>query len=188
NSDPVASRLAHRHRIVDERGEVRGMRLQVKRLLTCCVVAVIALATASVANGQGGPPLKIGVPIALTGPIAEQAQEMVHGYQLYLNQHGNMLGGVPSKIYVEDTQADPAMVIAKTRKLLSSDRVDFIGGGALALESLAIIQVTGPRHIAFVTPMSSADDLTQRKLLPTFARFNLTSSQPNLYFGQWVYK
>lgn len=66
----------------------------------------------------GGPTLKIGVPIALTGPIAEQAQEMVHGYQFYLNQHGNKLGGVPAKIYVEDTQADPAMVIAKTRKLL----------------------------------------------------------------------
>lgn len=164
------------------------MKLQVKRLLTCSMVVVIALATASIANGQGGPTLKIGVPIALTGPIAEQAQEMVHGYQLYLNQHGNMLGGVPAKIYVEDTQADPAMVIAKTRKLLSSDRVDFIGGGALALESLAIIQVTGPRHVAFVTPMSSADDLTQRKLVPTFARFNLTSSQPNLYFGQWVYQ
>lgn len=164
------------------------MRWQAQRLLAGCVIVAFGMGVAGVANGQGGPTLKIGVPIALTGPIAEQAQEMVHGYQLYLNQHGNMLGGVPAKIYVEDTQADPAMVIAKTRKLLSSDRVDFIGGGALALESLAIIQVTGPRHVAFVTPISSADDLTQRKLVPTFARFNLTSSQPNLYFGQWVYQ
>lgn len=164
------------------------MRLQAKRLLAGCIVVVVSLAAASIANGQGGAVLKIGVPIALTGPIAEQAQEMVHGYQLYLNQHSNMLGGVAVKIYVEDTQADPAMVIAKTRKLISSDHVDFIGGGALALESLAIIQVTAPRHMAFITPISSADNLTQRKLVPTFARLNLTSSQPNLYFGQWVYQ
>lgn len=164
------------------------MRRHAQRLWAGCVVGLMCLAIAGIANGQGSVTLKIGVPLALTGPIAEQAQEMVHGYQLYLNQHGNMLGGVPTKIYVEDTQADPAMVIAKTRKLLSSDRVDFIGGGALALESLAISQVTIPRHVAFVTPMSSADDLTQRKLVPTFARFNMTSSQPNLYFGQWVYE
>lgn len=164
------------------------MRLQVKRLLAGSIVAVVSLAAAVIANGQGAAVLKIGVPLALTGPIAEQAQEMVHGYQLYLKQHANMLGGVPVKIYIEDTQADPAMVVAKTRKLISSDRVDFIGGGALALESLAIIQVTGPRHMAFITPMSSADNLTQRKLVPTFARLNLTSSQPNLYFGQWVYR
>jgi branched-chain amino acid transport system substrate-binding protein len=164
------------------------MRVVVKRIVAGLVVAVVSFAVAGVASGQGQATLKIGVPIALTGPIAEQAQEMVHGYQLYLNQHGNMLGGVPTKIFVEDTQADPAMVIAKTRKLISSDRVDFIGGGALALESLAISQVTTPRHMAFITPISSADDLTQRKFVPTFARLNLTSSQPNLYFGQWAYQ
>ena len=158
------------------------------RFVAAVVIGVVSFAATGVATGQGGPTLKIGVPLALTGPIAEQAGEMVHGYQLYLNQHGNMLGGVPTKIFVEDTQADPAMVIAKTRKLISSDHVDFIGGGALALESLAISQVTTPRHMAFLTPISSADDLTQRKFVPTFVRMNLTSSQPNLYFGQWVYQ
>jgi branched-chain amino acid transport system substrate-binding protein len=167
------------------------MRSFISRWLSAaCVVAVVSLAALNLGAGAGAGAavLKIGVPLALTGPIAEQAGEMVHGYQLYLQQHGNMLGGVPVKLYIEDTQADPAMVIAKTRKLLSSDHVDFIGGAALALESLAVIQVTGPRHVAFITPMSSADNLTQRKLVPTFARLNMTSSQPNLYFGQWVYQ
>jgi branched-chain amino acid transport system substrate-binding protein len=166
------------------------MKSYAMRLLAGCVIAAVSLVAVRAATGAGqsGATLKIGVPIALTGPIAEQAQEMVHGYQLYFAQHDHKLGGVPVRIYVEDTQADPAMVIAKTRKLLESDRVDFIGGGALALESLAIEQVTVPRHVAFITPISSADDLTQRKLVATFARTNMTSSQPNLYFGQWVYQ
>src|SRR5438445_4106638 len=167
------------------------MRSYISRgLLAGYVVVAVSLVAGSIATGQGkaGTTLKIGVPLALTGPIAEQAQEMVHGYQLYLKQHDNKLGGVPVALYIEDTQADPAIVIAKTRKLISSDHVDFIGGAALALESLAVIQVTAPRHVAFITPMSSADNLTQRKLVPTFARLNMTSSQPNLYFGQWVYQ
>jgi hypothetical protein len=34
--------------------------------------------------------LKIGVPLELTGPIAEESEEMVHGWELYLKQHGAM--------------------------------------------------------------------------------------------------
>lgn len=154
------------------------------------VVAMVAQAGVGGRDVDAGPSavLKIGVPLALTGPIAEQAEEMVRGYQLYLKQHGNQLGGLPVQLIVEDTQADPSVVIAKTRKLIESDHVDLIGGGALALESLAIEQVTVPRRVAFITPISSADDLTQRKLVATFARTNMTSSQPNLYLGQWVYQ
>ena len=39
-----------------------------------------------------------------------------------------------------------------------------------------------------MTSIAASDDLTQRKLVPTFARANMTSSQPNLYLGQWVYQ
>jgi branched-chain amino acid transport system substrate-binding protein len=166
------------------------MRSQWKLIGAAGALVALALGAASVATGKShaGRELKIGVPLALTGPIAAQAKEMVEGYNLYLKQHGGKLGGVPVKLYIEDTQADPAMVIAKTKKLITSDHVDMIGGAALALESLAVITVTGPRHVAFVTPMSSADDLTQRKLDPNFARLNMTSSQPNLYFGAYAAK
>ena len=136
---------------------------------------------------EPGETLKIGAPLALTGPIAAQAQEMVNGYNLYLEQTGGTLGGVPTEIVFEDTEADPNTVIAKTRKLVEQDQVHLIGGGALAFESLAIIDVADSNDIAFITPISSADDLTQRDLRPIFARPNMTSSQPNLAFGEWVY-
>jgi len=131
-------------------------------------------------------PIKIGIPLALTGPIAYQADEMRNAYNLYLDQHGGKLGGIPVELLFEDTEADPNMVISKTRKLITNDQVHFLGGGALALESLAMIDVAVENNIAYVTPMSSADDLTQRNLKPIFARTNMTSSQPNLYFGQWA--
>jgi branched-chain amino acid transport system substrate-binding protein len=145
-------------------------------------------AGAEAAGGdEAGATLKIGAPLALTGPIAAQAQEMVNGYNLYLEQTGGTLGGVPAEVVFEDTEADPNTVIAKTRKLVEQDQVHLIGGGALAFESLAIIDVADSNDIAFITPISSADDLTQRDLRPIFARPNMTSSQPNLAFGEWVY-
>ena len=71
--------------------------------------------------------LKIGVPLEMTGPIAEEAEEMVHGWELYLKQHGNQLGGAPVKLFTDDIQATPSMAIAKARKEIESDSVDFSG-------------------------------------------------------------
>lgn len=138
------------------------------------------------AAGGEGETLRIGAPLALTGPIAAQAEEMVNGYNLYLQQNDGQLGGVPTEIVFEDTEADPNTVVAKTRKLIEQDEVHLIGGGALAFESLAIIDIADENEIAFITPISSADDLTQRDLRPIFARPNMTSSQPNLWFGEYV--
>lgn len=132
--------------------------------------------------------LKIGVPLELTGPIAEEAEEMVHGWDLYLRQHGNQLGGAPVKLFIDDIQATPPVAIAKARKEIESDEVHFIAGAGLALDAYAIIEVSAPRQIAYITSIAASDDLTQRKLVPTFARANMTSSQPNLYFGQWVFE
>lgn len=130
--------------------------------------------------------IKIGVPLALTGPIALQAEGMVNGYDLYMNQNGGLLGGIPAEFILEDTEADANLVISKTRKLIQSDEVHLLAGGALALESLAMIDLAVEEEIAFITPISSADDLTQRNLNSIFARPNMTSSQPNLYFGEWA--
>ena len=144
--------------------------------------------TTAHAAGSDGNLLKIGVPLELTGPIAEEAEEMVHGWQLYLKQHENQLGGVPVQLFIDDIETKPAVAIAKTRKQIQSDGVHFIGNGGLALDAYAINEVAASEQVAFITSIASSDDLTQRKLVPTFARANITSSQPNLYFGQWVYE
>jgi branched-chain amino acid transport system substrate-binding protein len=146
------------------------------------------LARSGLTAARAAETLKIGVPVEMTGPIAEEAEEMVHGWQLYLKQHGNQLGGAPVQLFIDDIQATPSVAIAKARQEIDSDGVHFIGGTGLALDAYAIIEITGPRQIAFITSIAASDDLTQRKLIPTFARANMTSSQPNLYLGQWVYQ
>jgi branched-chain amino acid transport system substrate-binding protein len=161
-----------------------------RRAVLVSLLLIGVMGSVAVACGEGdggeGRALKIGVPLALTGPIAEQAQEMVDGYELYLDQNDGQLGGVDTEIAVEDTEADPNMVVAKTRKLIENDQVDFIGGGALALEALAISDVLQSGDTAYVSPVASADDLTQRELEPWFVRPNMTSSQPNIAFGEYA--
>ncbi|MGH7861962.1 MAG: ABC transporter substrate-binding protein [Candidatus Dormibacteraceae bacterium] len=138
-------------------------------------------------GGSSNGTLVIGAPLALTGPIAAQATEMQNSMALYLSQHGNKLGGIPVKVIYQDTQGDPNQAVSKTRLVIQNNGADLIVGGALAPESLAIRGVVVAAKIAYVSPISSADDLTQRKRSPLIARTNMTSSQPNMPFGAYAY-
>ena len=82
-----------------------------------------ACASSSSGGSSGGDTLIIGAPLALTGPIAEQAKQMNNSFKLYLNQHGNKLGGVKVDLRVEDSQGDPNVTVTKTRKLIQNDKV-----------------------------------------------------------------
>jgi branched-chain amino acid transport system substrate-binding protein len=156
--------------------------------LLCLSALAIVSGCSSASSGDGdSDTLVLGVPLGLTGPIAEQAEQMKNSYELYLDQNDGKLGGVPVELKFEDTQSDPNMVVQKTRKLIKNDQVDAIIGGALAFESLAIRDQVEAANMAYVSPISSADDLTQRKRSPLVARTNMTSSQPNMPFGEYAY-
>jgi branched-chain amino acid transport system substrate-binding protein len=166
------------------------MRPHAARLMTLAIGILAAVSTAACAStsGGGGSTLVVGAPLALTGPVAEQAQEMENGFKLYLNQHGGKLAGIKVNLDVVDDQGDPNVTVTKTRQLIQSGNASLIVGGSLAPESLAIRGVVINSDIAYVSPISSADDLTQRQRSPLIARTNMTSSQPNMPFGEYAYE
>lgn len=167
-------------------GSTKMARLAVALFALTPILAGCASSTGSGGGGGGGDTLIIGAPLALTGTIAEQAKQMNNSFKLYLSQHGNKLGGVKVDLRVEDSQGDPNVTVSKTRKLIQNDKVTLIVGGALAPESLAIRDLVVAAKMAYVSPISSADDLTQRKASPLIARTSMTSSQPNMPFGQYA--
>jgi branched-chain amino acid transport system substrate-binding protein len=165
-------------------------RSRIKRFLAGagCVVASAALIACGGKGGGGGDDtLVLGVPLGFTGAIAEQAEQMRHSFELWMEENDNTVGGVPVELKFEDSQSDPNMVVQKTRKLIQNDQVDMMAGGALAFESLAIKDQVEAAKMAYVSPHSSADDLTQRKRSPLVVRTNMTSSQPVMPFAEWVY-
>ena len=169
----------------------------VKRLLptlgvmTLSIALVAGCGSSSPTSSNGsdsGQKLVIGAPLALTGPVAAQAKQMQQGFELYLKEHDGKLGGIPVELKIEDSAADPSQTVSKTRLLIRNDKVDMIVGGSLAPEALAIAGQVEAENMAFVAPMSSADDLTQREKSPLIARTNMTSSQPNMPFGEYAAK
>ncbi len=132
--------------------------------------------------------LKVGLPVPLTGFVAESAQQMVEGFKLYLEQHGNKLGGHPVELIVEDTEAKPEMALTKMRKLVENDKVNFVVGYLLAFEGYAVRDYANEKKVPLFLPIVAADDLTQRQRSPYIVRMIWTSSQPNHPFGEYAFK
>jgi branched-chain amino acid transport system substrate-binding protein len=132
--------------------------------------------------------LRIGFIAPVTGIFAQIGKDMTDGFQLYLDQHNGMLGGVKVKFIVEDNQGKPDAAVTKAKKLILSDKVNMFIGGLLASTGYALAPVSTAEKTLYISSISSADDLTQRQLgkYPYFARTSWSSSQPDQPLGQWA--
>jgi branched-chain amino acid transport system substrate-binding protein len=143
-----------------------------------------------VAAGASAPAeeLRIGFIAAMTGPFAAVGRDMVDGFQLYLDQHGNKLGGADVKLIVEDDQAKPDVGVTKAKKLILQDKVHMFIGGILAPTGYALAPVSTAEKTVYISSIPAADDLTQRQIdkYPYFIRTGWTSSQPSHPFGEWA--
>ena len=93
---------------------------------TLLLVSAAAVATASVASAQ----VKIGNPMAVTGPIPDLVAPMVDGVNLAV-AHVNEQGGVLGQEYVmigADSGCDPAAAVDAVTKLVNVDQVSALIG------------------------------------------------------------
>ncbi len=153
------------------------------------VLAATAVAMFAGLSGQANAEkVRIGLPVPLTGFVAESAREMVEGFKLYLGQSGGKLGGLDVEVIVEDTETKPEMALTKMRKLVENDKVHFVVGYLLAFEGYAVRDYAHDNKVPLFLPIVAADDLTQRQASPYIVRMIWTSSQPNHPFGEYAYK
>jgi len=154
---------------------------------------VVTSAAAFAALALAGPAsaadeLRIGFLAPITGIFAQVGTDMKNGFQMYLDEHGGKLGGMPVKLIVEDTEAKPAVSVRKAEKLVRQDHVQTFIGGLLASTGYALAPVSTRLRTVYIASIPAADDLTQRQLskYPYFVRTGWTSSQPSHPFGQWA--
>ena len=159
-----------------------------RRIMMAFAALFILCAWPGVSGPAAAQELRVGLPVPLTGFVAESAQEMVEGFKLYLEQTGGKLGGLKVKLFVEDTEAKPQNAITKMRKIVENDKVHFVVGYLLAFEGYAVRSYAHKNKVPLFLPIVAADDLTQRKRSPYIVRMIWTSSQPNHPFGEYAYK
>ncbi|WP_027343912.1 ABC transporter substrate-binding protein [Hamadaea tsunoensis] len=105
-----------------------------RRMLTT-VAAATLVATAGCSGSalddhpdSAAAALPIGMVAARTGVYKAVGDDMMHGFQLYLDQHGGKLGGRPVNLIVEDEQAGGEPARTAAQKLITADHVVALTG------------------------------------------------------------
>jgi len=128
------------------------------RILT--MVLALALAVPMTASAQ--KPIKVGMPIPLSGPPALFGDPASKGAQMYvdeLNAKGGVLGR-KIELIVRDSKADANEAVRVAREMILKDNVDFLVGTLTSAEGPAVSVVAKENKIVFIAPIPKTDQLT----------------------------
>jgi branched-chain amino acid transport system substrate-binding protein len=167
----------------DELMTIRHAR-PVAALLLGGVIAAGALASTSARAEE----LRIGFLAPRTGIYTAIGDDMLHGFEMYLAEHKNMLGGNTVKLIVEDDQGKPDVDVAKAKKLILQDKVHMLVGALLASSAYALGPVSTSEKTLYIGSSATADDLAQRQSdkYPYVVFSTWVPSLPNHPLGQWA--
>lgn len=139
------------------------------------VVAALLLAGGPGVWAQKGP-IKVGLLVPQTGPLAANGKDMINGLTLFFEEQGNRLAGREIKLIIVDDEGKPATGLTKARGLVEEQAVGY-----------AVAPYIDSKKVPAIFPIVSAEDITQRKRTPYIVRTGWSSAQPSHPFGKWVY-
>ncbi len=130
------------------------------------------------AGGADGP-IRVGVPLGLTGPAAGTADWDRMGVELSVeavNAAGGIDGREVEAIFV-DTELDPAKAVTAVTRLINEDKIDLMIGPMTSDETLATLPALTKANIPSVSGASS-------KLTPDVSPFSFGVALNVEYQGQ----
>ena len=136
-------------------------------------------------------PIKVGLLQPLTGGLAASGGDAKDGFELYWETKGATAGGCDIEYRVVDTAGNPDTALQLVDELVDNYGADIIVGELLANVTLALADRLKDKDVIFMSPIGSADDLTQREVAsyPNFTRAGgWTSSQTSHVLGDWAYE
>jgi branched-chain amino acid transport system substrate-binding protein len=101
------------------------------RVVAALLAALVAAPAALAQTAPSGPPITIGLSMALTGSLAVNGKSGLLAMQIWAenqNAHGGLLGR-PVKLDYYDDQTNPSLVPGIYTKLLDVDKVDLVISG-----------------------------------------------------------
>ena len=132
-------------------------------------------------------PIKLGSLATLEGNFATSGQDAYRALQMMLEERNNTVAGRRIEWTRESSNARPDVALARARKLIEQDNVDFIIGPLSGAEGIALRDysrtLTGK---TFINGASGAADTTLRTPSPNFFRFNTEGTQWMAGLGRHV--
>ena len=119
------------------------------------VLAAAQIASPFVIRARAADVVKIGLDNPLTGTYAAPGKNELIGCQLavdQINAKGGILGGKAELVVEDSTSGDAGTAVQKARKLIDSDKVNFLLGNVNSALTLAMAQVSNEKGVLHVDP------------------------------------
>jgi branched-chain amino acid transport system substrate-binding protein len=122
-------------------------------------------------------PIKLGAPLALTGPLGSVGQQLKRGCELWVktqNARGGLLGR-EIKLLIEDTGGNPADAVRKAQEMVERDGCNIFTGITLSSEALAVVPKLDEWNAIFISSDNGDGRLTAESFVPNFFRANVSA-------------
>lgn len=157
--------------------------------------AGVAITAPTVLRGaRGEEPIRIGMPVALTGPSGEVGAQMRRGAEFWAkwqNAKGGLLGR-EIKLFVQDSGGDPAACVRKAQEVVERDGCRLLFGMTLSSEALAVVPKLAGWNAIFMSSDNGDGRLTGESFVPNFFRANTSGPMGtravSLFLRQAQYK
>jgi branched-chain amino acid transport system substrate-binding protein len=124
-------------------------------------------------------PIKVGMPMPLSGPPALFGEPATRGALMFIEET-NAKGGVLGRkleLLTRDSKADANEAVRVSRELILKENVDFLVGTLTSAEGPAVSVVAKENKIVFIAPIPKTDQLTAAdKLHPYVFRVAATTT------------
>ncbi len=126
------------------------------------------------AQAQAGGAIKLGMPLALTGPLGSVGQQQKRGAEFYAKVQNAAGGWLGKKIelLIEDTAGNPATCVRKAQEMVERHDCRLFTGMTLSSEALAIVPKLAEWNAIFISSDNGDGRLTAESFVPNFFRAN----------------
>ncbi len=157
-----------------------------RRRTVLTVAAALPLSTPLFAGAADV--VKIGIPVALTGPLGGIGAQMKRGCEFWAKQV-NAKGGLLGKqveLVVEDTTGNPATTVRKVQEMVERDGIRLITCIVASNEALAVVPKLAEWDTIFISGDNGDGRLTAESLVPNFFRPNTSGPMGTRAVALWL--
>ena len=155
------------------------------------LAVLLALVVAAPLAADAQKPIKVGMPMPLSGPPALFGEGAVKGARMFveeINARGGLLGR-KVELLTRDSKANADEAVRVARELILKENVDFLVGKLTSAEGPAVSVVAKENKIVFIAPIPKTDQLTAAdKLHPYVFRVAATTTMEGRSAAQIVAK
>jgi branched-chain amino acid transport system substrate-binding protein len=157
--------------------------------LTAGTAGMIAAPGILRAQTSSSAPIKVGVNLPLSGVFALVGQEANKGVNMYVDSINKTAAGRKLEVLFEDETVQVNTAVTKARKLLESDRVHALLGGASTPVIYATAALIEKEKVPYIVTVGGGAEITRKsKRNPFTFRTSYNIWGTTYPFAQWVAK